>query len=354
MPRNQVTRHRRSVTRYAPYARAAGKLVSKAYRAYKGSKGSTRKTPKGSDDYAPLYGSTFTSRVAYRSRRPNKKRLRFAKKSFRQHVNNAMKLQNAQNTLSQNTFTSTAATDNQQWFSLDMLNGFALSELIDGQVPTSVTGTPFTDLRDFQLMLKTFSLKYYITNISGVSVSLDIYHVRPRRNVTYQEMVNPALPTNGNVLSTNFVANTTAIPTHNDQLTNVVGDAIAGANVLGYTPFQYSNFCRVWKITKMRTVVLAPGATFEARDTVLNRMLNIARMGLFNTQEYASSFPTATPRVNFYIRGISRTLLFRQRGMPDSTSASPASGLRISWEETSTSKVMQTRPGSSTIMPSAA
>lgn len=355
MPQALVRRsHTRNVARYAPLARAAGNLVSRAYKSYTGrnKSGSKRKSGSNGDDIAPLYGSTFTSKIQYRSRRPNKRRARRAKRSFRTFMKNSMKLQNAQNALSQGAFNIPTAADNQTFWSLDILNAGVVESMIRGQLPSAPN---FTSLRDFNLHLKSFSLRYYLQNTGLGPMTLDIYHVQPRRNITFEELASgpglPTVPTNGNVLAGWF--NSVNQSATKDNLPDSI-DGIPGFNTLGFSPFLHSNFCRMFKIGKIRTVVLPPGGTFEERDTVRMKQLNIAKLGLFNTQQFNVDHPTLSPRVNFLFRGLSRCILFRQRGMPSNTLNAGPTQIACAWEESMTSKVIQTKPGSSAFYTGAA
>lgn len=355
MPGRYVSRRNTARTaRYAPMARVAGKLVSRAYKSYasRNKSRTQRKSGSNGDDLAPLYGSTFTSKIQYRSKRPNKRRARIAKKSFRSFMKNSMKLQNAQNGLSQGAFTNATVSDNQTWWSLDILNAGVVESMIRGQLPASPT---FTSLRDFNLNLKSFSLRYYLTNTGTNPMSLDIYHVQPRRNITFEELASgpgfPTVPTNGNVLAGWFSYVNGSAP--KDNLPDSI-DGVPSFNTLGFSPFLYSNFCRMFRIGKIRTVVIPPGGTFEERDTVRMKQLNIARLGLYNTAAYNADHPTLTPRVNFYFRGLSRSILVRQRGLPGPTNNAVPTNLAIAWEESMTSKVMQVKSGSSAFYTGAA
>lgn len=326
------SRTRRSVSKYAPMVRAGASLVRAGVKAYKKHKSSAS---KGRDDQQPLYGTTFTSKVAYRAKRPNKRRKRFAKKSFKGFIQNSMKLQNAQNNVSHNFFQITTLAGAQQWGSVDLLNASAIFNMVSGQLPAITTSS---NLRDFQLALKTFSLRWYLVNTGTSPVYVDIYHVVPRRDVSYPELGSPSVPTNGNVLAVSFNTGFGS----SDTLPDTKADPQMSSNTLGATPFLYSNFCRVFKITKMRTVKMSSGDTYEERDTVLNRMLNLAKLGVVGNAGVG-------PTNQWYIRGLSKCLLFRVRGMPTAVSEAPVSAVTIGWEEMGTSKVIQTKPGSSAV-----
>jgi len=338
--------HYASVNKYAPYVRTAARLGKAAYNMYskyKGSSSNGRSTARGTDESAPLYGTAFTSKVGYRSRRPNKKRARFAKKSFKTFMKNSMKLQNPQNSQGQGFLQyGTVVNDTQLWGSVDILNALALNNLVLTQLPSSVLLPPAsaTQLRDFRLMLKSFSLKLYFTNTNSNNVYLDLYYILPRRNVTAAD-IGKTTASAGNALAAHFTNQfTNGVTT--DLLPDTHGTGLPDAAFLGSTPFQYTNFCRIYKITRVRNLVIPPGGTFVERATVLNREINLARLGTISP---ATSGGPAQLQA-FHLQGLTRSILWKIRGMPTATNAAGGSSISVSWEENATSKVVQTRASS--------
>lgn len=344
MPSNVVARRRvqSRITRYAPVARAGMSLVRKAYGTWKQrtQQRTTGNRQKGTDDAQPLYGTTFTSKVSYRAKRPRRRRVSRAKRSFGGFLRNAMKLQNAQNALSANAFISGAANAQQSWSSVDVLNASAVFNIVLSQLPS---GVPLASaMRDFTLYLKTFTLRWYMTNTGANPLFVDLYHVIPRRDITYGDVNSPVTPTNGNVLANLFTGNYAL-----DALPDTHGDAQPTAFSIGAGPFQSTNFTRMFKIVKVRALKMAPGETFEERDTVLNRRINLASFGA------VIGGGTSSPSNIWYKRGMSKCVLYRVRGAPGLNSGSISTALpcqlSCSWEETSVSKVMQTKPSSSAV-----
>lgn len=328
----------------------AARAVRSLYNGYKNRRpNKAAQSRQKGEDQTPLYGSTFTSKVGYRSRRPNRKRVAIAKRSFSTFLRNSMRLQNPQNGQTSGQFVGGSALNLQGWQSLDILNGAALFQMVSGQLPA---GSNRSQLRDFELNLKSFNCRYYITNTGSNSVMLDIYYVTPRRNITFKELRTAGLATNGNVLAFQFTDNFNNVPATTDTNADTKGDPPGNALGLGATPFLYENFTRIYKINRIRNVVLPPGGTFENRETVRMKRINLARMGEFLSQTELNGQPTgATDVNNFYFRGLSRMMLFRCRGFPDASNQATAGSLSYAWEETSCNKVIQTRPGSNATYP---
>lgn len=333
----------------------AARFGLSAYRQYRQQNQSSQRRSGGNIESAPLYGSTFTSKVGYKSRRPNRRRLRRAKRSFRTFLKNSMVLQNPQNGQSSGQFnvvTTPAGSPPiyQQWASLDVLSAAAVYQMIRGQLPG---GTTRTGLRDFELNLKTFNMRYYLVNTGSSPLMVDIYYVHPRRSILGKE-VNATLsaPTNGNVLAAWFKTNySNAVPANSDLQPDPGADPLPDWSQTATTPFMYENFCRSFKIDRIRNLVLPPGGTFEARESIRMRRLNLARLGeLLSTPEFNLLNPTGNNDTgNFYLKGMSRSILIGFRGFPDNTLLAQPGQLAFRWEETSTSKVMQTRPGSNAV-----
>jgi len=331
---------RRPSVRYAPVARAAYKVAKAGYSAYKSYKKRKVYQKSGSTqtDSSPIYGTAFTSKITYSKRRPNKKRARRGRASFKSFISNSLKLQNAQNAVRAGYFTAGNAIETQAWFSLDFLNVEALREFSIGQLPS---GTTATQWRDFTLYLKSFSLKTMIQNTGTSNVSMDIYWVIPKRDITMVEMGSPT-GHNGNVLSSWFVTNTSSagLPTiPPDMNADPAGDDIPSAVDLGFNPFMYQNFCRLFTIVKIRTVVLGAGQTFEDRSKIGSRRVNMAKLGGVAATANSNLQPL------WYNKGYAKSMLVRIRGFPDADHQSSATSVAVAWEETATSKVMQTRPG---------
>lgn len=317
-----------------------GRAVGKAYQGYKKGYQRNSTNTKGQDDQKPLYGATFTSKVSYKKKNIPKKYVKAQKRQFRTFINNSMKLQNASNYVGSNDFFTNSAVNKQQWYSLDLLNIGTIQQYIDDQFPS---GSTATSLRDFQLWLKTFSMRFYITNSGAATAIVDMYYVIPKRDIGYTEVGSPTLPTNGNVMVSGVLALAST-----DTGADPFPVARPDRTDLGWSPFMYSNFCRQYTIKRIRTVVLPIGATFEERDTIMNRKLNLAMLGGQLPGIAGSGLPS-----KFYNRNLSKMILFRFRGMPDSANGAAATGLHIAWEETACCKIVQTRPGNSTLVGSA-
>lgn len=325
-------------------ARSASRMVYSAGQSWlkrRRSASTPKKSSKGKDDSTPLYGTSFTSKVGYRARRPNRRRARAARVSFGKFINNSMKLQNAQNSVNTGAYGMSNVAGQQAWYSLDLCNVNELWHLIKSQLPAGQGATS----RDFQLMLKTFQLRFFLQNVSTNNAMVDIYHLVPRRDVSQAEFTSAGLtlpdPSNGNVFSSWFNARTDITNVAaSDQLQDTEGDPVPNNLIDGYTPFMYTNLCRMYKITKIRNLVLGAGQTYTERDTVLNRRINMASLGGSTTSS------TFTPE-KWYMKGISRITLFRVRGFPTDPSGSPVAHIDLGWEVNTTCKVVQTRLSSS-------
>lgn len=338
-----MRRNVRYAGRYA-VARAAANTIGRAYKSYKNyRKSRTNSRSTGQDDSKPLYGTAFTSKVAYRARRPNKRRARAARKSFKNFMKNSMKLQNPQNSLASGNFATGAALNTQQWGSLDLLNVGVLTQMVIGQLPPGFTRQ---QQRDFQLQLKSFSLRMYLVNTGSTNLMLDLYYITPRRDIAYEEMNEPGSPSNGRVMSNYVLLNNSGAAT-DDQMADPKGDPVPQATTLGWTPFMFTDLCRQFKVTRVRNVMLPPGQIFEERDTCLNKSVNLARLGTIETAYNQSLHPSSQAYTKWYLKGISRTILYRVRGFPDGTNNAGPATLTVSWDESSSCKVTQTQRTSS-------
>lgn len=329
-----------SMARYAPYVRAAGAIVRRGFRTYRNQASQSAPSKSRGVEQTPLYGTAFTSKVAYKRKRVSRKSRQFGQKKFNRFIHQSLKLQQSQNRLTTNSFSANSSLNLQSWFSLDVLNSYALRQL----VLSSVGGVNVSLLRDVRLFLRTFSLRYYVTNTGTVPAMVDIYYVHPRRDKTFADMRDPSVPTNGNVLAAWFTANTLASADMNqDENTDVVPNN----SQLGFSPFLYQNFCRLFCIDRIREVKLSGGETFTAREVVTSKTINGAELGL-------SDPAGITTNSMFYNAGYSRVVLFRVRGFPNATDSAAATTMRISWEETSDHKVMETRKSTTGVPASAA
>lgn len=288
-------------------------------------------------EFAPLYGATFTSSNTYTRRAAPRAVKRRAKRSFRSHVKNAMKLQNAQNKLGANTFLIASLAEQQAWGSFDILNGNTLLDIFRGQLPNNA---PSVRLRDFKLFLKSFHLRMSITNTGSSTVLMDFYQVEPRFDIDRIDLAQPAYPTNGNTLAKWFYDHTQA-NTFSDVLSDTQGGVVPDSRAVAYTPFMFQNFCKMFRVTKIRQFQIPIGNTIVDNFKVGAVNLNPTR---FITAAENTNVPTYPDK--HYLKGISSAILVRFRGQSSASVGNLASQLRFSWEEQMCSKVFMTRPGS--------
>lgn len=309
-------------------------------------------------DATPLYGGTFTSKVAYRRHRAPKRVRIKARKRARRFLNQSLKLQNAQNSLRTGMFASTTPGTNntQSWASLDLLDVEALREFSIGQLPlfklNPVTGTidsggpNASQWRDFELYIKTFNLNFYLHNTTNGDVSIDLYVITPKRDISYLEMYEPGVP-NGNTFA-NWLNNNLAVGTGktSDMLPDPHGEGVPTTSSLGFNLFMYQNFTKLFTVEKIRTLQMSAGDKFQDKYRVKNVHVNMARMGGVR----AVNNPNIEQQGNWYIKGVSKIIAWRFRGWPDATPVIPTVTLSTYWEETCTAKVIQTRPSSSAFL----
>ncbi|AXF50875.1 putative capsid protein [Stipagrostis associaed virus] len=318
------------------------KRASRSYKSFgRRGKGSSMGKSNSKMDSAPLYGTTYTSKVSYRKRGVSRSRSKFGKRKFGKFLHQSMKLQNAQNTLAGNAFGLTTTAGSQAWSSLDLCNGVELYQILRTQLPPSASTAT---MRDFTMALKNFNLKWYITNVGTTNVEVEIYHIMPRRDVTCKEMsIATPSPSNGNIFA-NYVDS--QYPS--DALGDPDGDAVPTINSLGWTPFLNRNLMRQFIVKKVRTVKMAPADTYMERDSVGQKMLNASRLGL---EIFSNGATTSYNDVQkWYLKGLSQIIFIKLRGFPNTTSGSPVSSINIAWEVTTTSKVIQTRTGSDALI----
>lgn len=328
MPSRRNTRRPRA-NKYARFAVAAGNVAKGFKRQWK----TANKKYESGVDTKPLYGTAFTSKITYKKRRVNPRKLRTARRKTNAFVAQSMKLQNAQNNLNNGTFLGANSVNLQAWSSYDIANCSLLEDLTSSQLPT---GAGRGAIRDFQLWLQHLRLRTTIQNYGTTNCLMDVYYLVPRIDIPYTEMQSPTT-TNGNAFANWFVTNT-AVGAGQDQLGDTAGDVPVANTVLGYTPFMYQNLTRLFKILRVRTVELGPGQTFVDTDGVHMKKVNPTRF--MNT-------PTTTLGLKtWYLKGISKIVLIGFRGFSNGTQNSPIVNLSYSWEEQSTSKVMQTRASS--------
>lgn len=291
-----------------------------------------------------IFGATYTARNAYRKKRVPRRVARRAKRSFKSHVRNAMRLQRPQFTTQHSRFNGSSGLNNQGWFSLDMLNGGVLRRIVESQLPT---GSGPVALRDLELWVQSFSLRYYITNTGTTPLFLDIYKVYPRRTHTAAELDVTTSPSNGNTLASWLITHFTGNVGH-DLAADPKGDPVPDWAQLGANPFQWENFCREFKIASVRTNLVNPSATIEQRMSCKPFKLNLARLGEIGPDNSAGTGSNANIN-NWYFPRISSTLLFRIRGTADGTNESLAASCGVAWEECATTKVLQTKSSSNAL-----
>lgn len=343
MQRSSRARSRSSFSAIAG-AHAAGRIASRSlssmassFRSQSKRRRSESRATNSKDDKSPLYGTTFTSKIAYKSKRTPTKRVKFGKKKAQKWLYQASKMQNSQNTVTNNTFTLSNLSSQQAWWSLDLCNAGEIFNLIATQLPLVSTVQAY---RDYNLWLKDFNLKYYLTNTGTANVELEIYHIVPRRDVNYADLTSATpMTSNGNILA-NYFNNRYPL----DTLPDAQGDVVPTTFSLGITPFQYRNFCRLFKIVKIRVLKMGVGETFVERDKTGSFNLNLARLGIMPPQNNATT-PAIGSLTKWYLKGISRMILFKIRGFPTAASSSPAGQISLAWEVTTNSKVIQTKPG---------
>lgn len=289
------------------------------------------RSSRGSTGKTALYGSTFTSKVAYRKKGPNKSRVRAGKSKSRKFLWQSMKLQQPQNSIGSNFFTISSTAGLQGMGSIDILNGQDVENLVLGQLPASPTRL---QLRDFELYMKQYRFRTTLINNSTNPAIIDIYDIVPRRDVPYTDMYSPTT-NNGNILSSWIATNTTSGA---DIGSDTKGDAVPGWNSVGFTPFQYPNFCRQFKILKVRTTVLQADDHYVDTDTVGMRSMNL--------EKWMNPTTVTAGLKNWYLAGTSRQRLFMVRGLSDGSSLAPAVGITVQWECQCVTKVIQVKASS--------
>lgn len=353
-----VVRRNGYVTPARTPVRSAVKMVSMAARAAapwlkhtggrKRSVGGSEK-PRGMQvDTQPMFGTTFTARTTYRRKRAPKRVRRRAARSFRTFMKNTLRIQNAQNSLNSNSFDAISEPGQNQWFSFDLCNTNALKALFANQ-QTSATPGNFA-LRDMRLGLKTFRLTVHIGNTATGTTGpqpllMDMYTIVPRRDIDYDEFSN-FNGTNGNVLSAYFKSGAQPVATTNGGELGApiqTGDTAPSWRTLGFTPFMYPAFCRMFKVINIKSVKLPIGETYVSHFKVANKTLNPTR---FLTKEAPASGPANESLSKIYLAGTSMSILCCIRGNPTSTSIAASTGINIRWEEQSTCKVYNIKASS--------
>lgn len=290
-------------------------------------------------DTAPLYGATYTAKTTYRRRRAPKRVKRRARRSFKTFMKNTMRLQNPANSLNSGSFAVTSTADQQNWFSFDLCNTNALRALVANQQAAANPGN--AALRDMRLALKTFRLTVTIAN-SGTNtnpVLMDLYTIVPRRDIDFDEF-SDVNGLNGNVLAQYFKNGALPVATDNGgelQAPEQAGDVTPTFRVVGFTPFMYPAFCRMFKIVNIKTVKLPIGESYISHYKVSNKMLNPTR---FLTKEASLPAPAKDPLSKIYLAGTSMSILACFRGLPTASNGSGESAMRVRWEEQSTTKYL--------------
>lgn len=311
-----------SVTRYFPAARAAYGIARAGYNAYKKYKSSP--ASKGTSESAPIFGSTFTARTTYKSKRRNRRRVRFGKSKTNKFLHQTMKLQNAQNSVQSGAFGFASINGTQDWQSIDFLNGADLNVMCLSQQPAAVTPVA---ARDWRLFIQSCRLNVMLRNTGATVAFVELYWVTPRFDISSNE-IPLTVPSVGNSLRTWFVGHLPAAGT-SDMNQDPAGDPIPTNQTLGMTPFQYQNFCRLFKINKVKTVKLPPGEVYQEYFNTRFRNVDAVKLN-----------------ANSYLRGITSSLLWRFRGFHDGTNQAPSTAMYCNWELLSCIKVVQTRNSS--------
>lgn len=259
----------------------------------------------------------------------------------------ASKLQSAQNSLNSNVFRVYVGANGQDWFSFDILNTQALEAMVDNQFNA---GTQNRNIRDFRMLMKGFKLKVTIANqIDANQTSpaiLDMYFLVPRFDIDWDEF-SRYVGNNGNILARYFKEGASGVLPTGELQPNFQGDSIPDFGKIGFTPFMYQAFCRMFKVVKIKTIKLPIGETYISDFSVRSKYINPSRF----LTKLAPSGAQQARRSKMYLKGISSTVLCRVRGTPGfqeepGTSISRPVNLSVVWEEQCTCKVMQTRPGS--------
>lgn len=312
-----------------------------------GRAGGSEKPKKMEVDTKPLYGTTFTARTTYRRKRAPKRVRRRAARSFRTFMKNTLRIQNAQNSLNSGAFRALSTTDENQWLSFDLCNANALKALFANQQTSATPGNYI--LRDMRLGLKTFRLTVTLVNtansLSPQPLMLDLYTIVPRRDVDFDEFSN-FNSLNGNVLANYFKSGAEPVATVNGGELGApiqTGDTAPTWRTLGFTPFMYPAFCRMFKVINIKTVKLPVGESYVSHFKVSNKTLNPTR---FLTKEAPNPAPANESLSKMYLAGTSMSVLCCFRGNPTETNTAASAGLTIRWEEQSTCKVYNIKSSS--------
>lgn len=355
----------RALTRRNPYptpsrtpVRSTLKIVSAAARAAapwlkhaggrKRSVGGSEKPRKMEVDTKPMFGTTFTARNTYRRRRAPRRVRKRAARSFRTFMRNTLRIQNAQNSLNSNNFTAVADLNSNQWFSFDLCNTNALKALLANQ-QTSATPGNFA-LRDMRLALKNFRLTIHIGNTfpgnnGPQPLLMDMYTIIPRRDIDFEEFRN-FNGLNGNVMANYFKSGASPVATTNGgELGAPIqsGDTAPSWRSLGFTPFMYPAFCRMFKVINIKSVKLPIGETYVSHFKVGGRTINPTR---FLTKEAPPLAPLNDSLSKMYLAGTSMSVLCCIRGNPTGTDIAASTGINLRWEEQSTCKVYNIKASS--------
>lgn len=276
-------------------------------------------------DRAPLH-SIYNSRTTYKAKRPNKRRLRFAKKRTFAWRKEAAKVENPQFGLGYNGFANVSTSNTQNYFSIDFLNSNDLAAMFNAQLALP---QPAVLQRDYQLYIKSYRIEFTLRNYGTTTCFLKIYKCVPRKDISTVEI--PAGGGNGNTLVGFFdqIAGTAAT-TGIDVIQDPATDPLFSTSDPGMTPFQNTRFTRAFKIVEIKKVMLAPSDYHQWEGTLRKPIyINYER---FNDTTYC--------------RGVSECYLISQYGLFDGTTTYPSTSIFMDWTVNSCSKVLKVNTSS--------
>lgn len=332
-----VRRGTRSVARLGRWggvAKATGRVIASAYRAYRRHGNKRKRTSALPRETGTNYGSTFQYTRGYSKKKTSRKAARRGVAKRNRFLYQMASLQNPLQSISSPSVVSMSSTDGVQvWYSFDFLKGLDVRNLMASQV--SIPGQTAPVLQDLRLYLKSFLMKYHITNVGNGPAQIEFFWLQPRMDIADSEIPNSG-GTGDDFVKwfLNYAKDANSLMQSAPSAGLGTSGSAYSSDTLDASLFMFPFVTRLFKIMRTKVLTLPVGGTFT--DT--NRL---------STSKFLDFKDWATLH---YKRGVSSTIVWRIRGYPTATTAAQAVSLQVSLSESQSSKVINIKPSNQVVM----
>lgn len=242
-----IKRRRNTIGRFAPntyrMASYAGRMIGRAYKRWRGRTRTVTKTRKRSNNVVKSgYSGISSSGARYRAK-------------LYPSVRTVLRGQ-------QLSVWKTVDTTRIEWDAgRQSVNNFTVGTIADLRGLFSNIGASATGQDTTRMVVKSMRMKLAFTNQSNANAIVTMYDIEYRNNmVDGSDNATPALSFANGIIRTEDIG----VPTYLD---------------VGATPYQSSDFCRNYRVTKVTKIHLDPGKShIHYVNLVRNKMLNNGQM----------------------------------------------------------------------------